>query len=60
MFLSTCGGALLSDVHYCVFLCAITRMSELELEEQTNIQFLVKLGKSESEIRDMLVPSLWG
>jgi hypothetical protein len=30
-------------------------MSELELEQQMNIKFLVKLGKSGSEIRDMLV-----
>jgi hypothetical protein len=30
-------------------------MSELELEERTNIKFLVKLGKSGKEIREMLV-----
>jgi hypothetical protein len=30
-------------------------MSELELEQRTNIKFLVKLGKSGSEIREMLV-----
>jgi len=30
-------------------------MSELELEQQTNIKFLVKLGKSVNEIREMLV-----
>jgi len=30
-------------------------MSELELEQQTNIKFLVKLGKSGNEIRQMLV-----
>jgi transposase len=30
-------------------------MSELELEQQTNIKFLVKLGKSGNEIREMLV-----
>jgi len=30
-------------------------MSELELEQRTNIQFLVKLGKSGNEIREMLV-----
>ncbi|XP_053459236.1 protein GVQW3-like [Nycticebus coucang] len=29
-------------------------MSELELEQRTKIKFLVKLGKSGSEIRDML------
>ncbi|XP_074170634.1 COX assembly mitochondrial protein 2 homolog isoform X1 [Rhinolophus sinicus] len=33
----------------------MARMSELELEQRTNIKFLVKLGKSGSEIRDMLV-----
>ena len=30
-------------------------MSELELEQRTNIKFVVKLGKSENEIREMLV-----
>ena len=30
-------------------------MSELELEQQTNIKFLVKLGKSGNEIRGILV-----
>ena len=30
-------------------------MSELELEQQMNIKFLVKLGKSGNEIRGMLV-----
>ena len=30
-------------------------MSELELEQRMNIKFLVKLGKSGNEIRDMLV-----
>jgi transposase len=30
-------------------------MWELELEQRTNINFLVKLGKSGSEIREMLV-----
>ena len=30
-------------------------MSELELEQGTNIKFLVKLGKSGNEIREMLV-----
>ena len=30
-------------------------MSELELEQQTNIIFLVELGKSGNEIREMLV-----
>jgi len=30
-------------------------MSELELEQRTNIKFLVKLGKSGNEIGEMLV-----
>jgi len=30
-------------------------MSELELEQRTNIKFLVKLKKSGNEIREMLV-----
>jgi hypothetical protein len=30
-------------------------MSEIKLEQQINIKFLVKLGKSGSEIRKMLV-----
>jgi transposase-like protein len=30
-------------------------MSELELEQRTKIKFLVKLGKSGSEMREMLV-----
>ena len=30
-------------------------MSELELEKRTNIKFLIKLGKSGNEIREMLV-----
>jgi len=38
-----------------VFWCAAARMSELELEQQMNINFLVKLGKSGNEIREMLV-----
>ena len=37
------------------FWCAARRMSELELEQRTNIKFLVKLGKSGNEIREMLV-----
>jgi len=44
-------------IYYClrVFWCAAARLSELVLEEQTNIKFLVKLGKSGKEIRDILV-----
>ena len=38
----------------CVLVCR-TRMSELELEQRTNIKFHVKLGKSGNEIREMLV-----
>ena len=38
-----------------VFWCAATRMLELELEQRMNIKFLVKLGKSGNEIREMLV-----
>jgi len=34
-------------------------MSELELEQQRNIKFLVKLGKSGNEIREMLVQLLF-
>jgi len=30
-------------------------MSELEFEQRTNIEFLVKLGKNGNEIRQMLV-----
>jgi len=46
----------LSGIYFClrVFWCAAVRMSELELEQRTIIKFLVKLGKSESEIREML------
>jgi len=38
-----------------VFWCAAERMSELELEQRTKIKFLVKIGKSGNEIREMLV-----
>ena len=38
-----------------MFWCVATRMLELELEQQTNMKFLVKLGKSGNEIREMLV-----
>ena len=38
----------------CVFWCAAARMPELELQQQMNIKFLVKLGKSGNEIREML------
>jgi len=48
-------------IYYClpVFWCATARMSDLELEQRTNIKFLVKLGKSGNEIREMLVQHYW-
>jgi len=51
------GSLFLSGIYYClrVFWCAAARMSELELEQRTNTKFLVKLGKSGNEIREMLV-----
>ena len=51
------GSLFLSGIYYClrVFWCAAARMSELELEQQTNIKFLVKLGKSGNKIKEMLV-----
>jgi len=37
------GSLFLSGIYYCprVFCCAAERMSELELEQRTNIKFLV-------------------
>jgi len=37
------GGLFLSGIYYClpVFWCAAAKMSELELEQRTNIKFLV-------------------
>jgi len=51
------GSLFLSGIYYClrVFWCAAARMSELELQQQTNFKFLVKLGKSGNEIIEMLV-----
>ena len=51
------GSLFLSGIYYClrVFWCAAARMWELELEQRTNIKFLVKLGKSGNEMREMLV-----
>jgi len=51
------GSLFLSGIYYClrVFWCAAARMSELELEQRTNIKFLVKPGKSGNEIREMLM-----
>jgi len=47
----------MSGMYYClrVFWCAAARMSDLELEQRTDIKFLVKFGKSRNEIREMLV-----
>ena len=45
----------MASITVSVFWCAATRMSELEFEQQMNIEFLVKLGKSGNEIGDMLV-----
>jgi len=51
------GSLFLSGIYYClhVFWCAATRMPELELEQRTNIKFLVKLGKSGNERGEMQV-----
>jgi len=51
------GSLFLSGICYClhVFWCAAVRMWERELEQRTNIKFLVKLGKSGNEIREMLL-----
>ena len=38
-----------------MFWCAASRKSELELEQRTNIKFLVELLKSGNEIREILV-----
>jgi len=55
MLLLVYGRLFLSGIYYClrVFWCAAARMSELELEQRTNIKFLVKFGKSGNEIREM-------
>ena len=55
--LLTCGSLYLSGICCClrVFWCAAARMSELELEQRTNIKFLVNLVKSGNEIREMSV-----
>ena len=57
MFLFIYDSLFLRGIYYClrVFWCAAMRMSEFELEQRTNIKFLVKLGKSGKEIREMLV-----
>ena len=45
------GSLFLSGICYCLraFWCAAARMSELELQQRTNIKFLVKLGRSGNE-----------
>jgi hypothetical protein len=60
VLLLTYGSFFLSGIYYClvVFWCAVVRTSELELEQQMNIKF-VKLGKSGSKIREMLVQVYW-
>jgi hypothetical protein len=57
MLLLIYGSLFLIGVYYClsVFRCAVATISELELDQRTNIKFLVKLSKSGSEIREMLV-----
>ena len=57
VLLLICGSLFLSGIYYClrVFWCGSLRMSELELEQRKNIKFLVKLGKSGNETREMLV-----
>jgi hypothetical protein len=40
---------------YNAFWCSVARMSELELEQRMNNEFIVKLGKRGSEIREILV-----
>ena len=56
MLLLTYGSLFLSGVYYClrVFWCAAAGVSEIELEQRTNIKFLVKLGNSGNEIREIL------
>ena len=51
------GSLFLSGIYYClrVFRCAAARMSGVELQQRTNIKFLVKLRNSGNEIREMLV-----
>jgi cellulose synthase/poly-beta-1,6-N-acetylglucosamine synthase-like glycosyltransferase len=51
------GSLFLRAIYYClhVFRCAAARLSELELEQRTNVKFLDKLGKRGNKIREMLV-----
>jgi len=46
--------AIFSSIIVCVFWYIIARISKLELEQRMNVKFLVKLGKSGSEIRQLL------
>ena len=57
MLLLIYGSLFLSGIYYClrVFWSAAARILKLELEQRTNSKFLVKLGKSGNEIREMLV-----
>ena len=47
------GSLFLSGTFYCLrlFWCAATKILDLELEQRTNITFLVKLGKGGNVIR---------
>ena len=45
----------MASITACVFWCAPATKSELELEQRTNIKFLVNLGKNGNEIGEMLV-----
>jgi hypothetical protein len=47
------GSLFVSGVCYClcVFWCDVARMTELEIEQRTNIKFLVNLKRVEANIR---------
>jgi len=53
------GSLFLSLLSSVFFWYTIARMLELELEQRMNIKFLVKLGKSGSEIRELLEQVYW-
>jgi hypothetical protein len=57
VLLLICESLFLSGVYHCLtlFWWAVLRVLDLELEQWMNIKFLVKLGKSGSEIRELLV-----
>jgi hypothetical protein len=44
------GSLYVASIIVSVFWCPVMRTLELELERRTNIKFLVKLGKSGSEM----------